>query len=61
MFYTNPLSICYMQAAETHEELVCEQAFLLSKCIGYSMENPILGMQKLAQLLNDGKIYPVLK
>ena len=49
------------QAAETHEELVCEQAFLLSKCIGYSMENPILGMQKLAQLLNDGKIYPVLK
>ena len=25
------------------------------------MENPILGMQKLAQLLNDGKIYPVLK
>ena len=25
------------------------------------MENPILGMQKLAQLLNDGKIYSVLK
>ena len=25
------------------------------------MENPILGMRKLAQLLNDGKIYPVLK
>lgn len=47
--------------AKTHEELVCEQAFLLCKCIGCSMENPILGMRKLAQLLNDGKIYPVLK
>lgn len=49
------------QKAETHEELVCEQAFLLCKCIGYSMENPILGMRKLAELLNDEKIYPVLK
>lgn len=49
------------QNATTHEELVCEQAFLLCKCIGYSNENPILGMQKLAELLNDDEIYPVLK
>ena len=49
------------QEAFTHEELVCEQAFLLCKCIGYSNENPILGMQKLAELLNDDEIYPVLK
>lgn len=49
------------QKAETHEELICEQAFLLCKCIGHSMENPILGMRKLAKLLNDDEIYPILK
>jgi len=39
--------------ASTHEEIVCEQAFLLEKCIGYSDSNPVLGLFKLGELMND--------
>lgn len=39
--------------ASTHEEIVCEQAFLLGKCIGYSDSNPVLGLFKLGELMND--------
>lgn len=44
----------------THEEIVCEQAFLLEKCIGYSDDNPILGLFKLGELMNDEKYGRVL-
>ena len=47
--------------ASTHEEIVCEQAFLLEKCIGYSDDNPILGLFKLGELMNDEKYGRVLR
>ena len=47
--------------ASTHEEIVCEQAFLLEKCIGYSDDNPILGLFKLGEVMNDEKYGRVLR
>lgn len=47
--------------AATHEELLCEQAFLLMECVGENRLNPILGMMKLEELLNDPVIGGVLE
>ena len=53
--------IFHNKDASTHEEIVCEQAFLLEKCIGYSDDNPILGLFKLGELMNDEKYGRVLR
>ena len=42
-------------------ELNCEKAFLLSKCIGYSDKNPVLGMFVLERYLNDKKMFNLLE
>lgn len=40
-------------ASHSPEEFVCEQAFLLCRCIGRSEFNPVLGMLALERLLRD--------
>ena len=47
--------------AATHEELLCEQAFLLMECVGENHLNPVLGMMKLEELLNDPVISGILE
>lgn len=47
--------------SHTENELKCEKAFLLSKCIGYSNKNPILGMFVLEKYLNDKKMFNLLE
>lgn len=42
-------------------ELNCEKAFLLSKCIGYSDKNPVLGMFVLERYLNDKEMFTILE
>ena len=45
--------------ASSHEELLCEQAFLLMKCIGGGV-NPVLGLIKMEELLNKPDTSAVL-
>ena len=47
--------------SETHEELLCEQAFLLCKCMQGETENSVLGLTKLERLLNDPKTGEILE
>lgn len=46
--------------ASSHEEFLCEQAFLLRKCVGWTEKNPILGMMKLADLFEDKEMEKIL-
>lgn len=43
------------------DELKCEQAFLLLKCIGWSDLNPVLGMMRFEQLFKDKKLVQLLE
>ncbi len=45
----------------THEELQCEQAFLLEKCIGYSDANPVLGMEAFEKLFQSVEMTALLE
>ena len=49
------------EQSKTEAELKCEKAFLLSKCIGYSDKNPILGLTILEGYLNDQKMQKILE
>lgn len=53
-YFVNPKS-------HTHEELQCEQAFLLTKCIGYSDANPILGMEAFEKLFQSVETADLLE
>ena len=53
-YFVNP-------ASETPEELKCEQAFLLCKCVGYTELNPLLGMMKLEELFRDPETVKLLE
>lgn len=53
-YFVNPKS-------HTHEELQCEQAFLLTKCIGYSDANPILGMEAFEKLFQSVEMADLLE
>ncbi|MCI9076281.1 MAG: glycosyltransferase [Dorea sp.] len=46
--------------AVSHEEFLCEQAFLLRKCVGWTEKNPILGMMRLADLFENKEIEKIL-
>lgn len=39
--------------SQTHEELLCEQAFLLCRCIRGEEINPVLGLKKLKDLMQQ--------
>ena len=45
----------------THEELLCEQAFLLSGCMGGEEPNPVLGLKKMEELMKNPDIVTVLE
>lgn len=47
--------------SSTHEELLCEQAFLLMKCMEENDLNPVLGLMKLEDLLNCPETCAVLE
>ena len=49
------------EKSQSKEELKCEKAFLLSKCIGYSEKNPILGMNVLEEYVNDKHMLEILE
>lgn len=53
---------CFVnKEAKSHEELLCEQAFLLMQCIGGNNFNPVLGLMKLEELLNCPETRAVLE
>ncbi len=52
--FVNPESV-------SHEEILCEQAFLLCKCIQGEVDNPVLGLTKLERLLNDPRTGDILQ
>lgn len=45
----------------SEDELKCEQAFLLLKCIGWSEVNPVLGMMAFEQLFKEEKMVRLLE
>lgn len=47
--------------AQTPEELLCEKAFLMQKCIGGTEKNQLLGMMRLEQLLNNTVTEKILE
>lgn len=53
-YFVNPESY-------SDDELKCEQAFLLLKCIGWSEVNPVLGMMMFEQLFKDEKLVQLLE
>lgn len=53
---------CFVnKEASSHEELLCEQAFLLMETVGFDRINPVLGLEKMETLLNDPKIRETLE
>lgn len=52
--FVNPDSV-------THEELLCEQAFLLSRCMGGEDPNPVLGLKKLEELMRNPLMAQLLE
>lgn len=47
--------------SDSHEEFLCEQAFLLCRCIRGEDINPVLGLIKLGELLQNSELKDVLK
>lgn len=47
--------------SRTHEELLCEQAFLLCKCVRGNEVNPLWGVMKLEELLRKPSMMKLLK
>ena len=47
--------------SSTHEELLCEQAFLLCRCIHEKESNPVLGLKKLEELMQNPDIADLLE
>lgn len=47
--------------ASSHEELLCEQAFLLMQCVGENNLNPVLGLIKMEELLNKSDTRAILE
>ncbi len=45
----------------SRDELRCEQAFLLCRCIGYSGANPVLGLMKLEELFAEPRLTKLLE
>lgn len=46
--------------AASHEELLCEQAFLLMKCVGQDNMNPVLGLMKMEEYMKDPDMRKIL-
>ena len=51
--------LCDKDAA-SHEELLCEQAFLLMKCVGQDNMNPVLGLMKMEEYMKDPDMRKIL-
>lgn len=47
--------------AASHEELLCEQAFLLMKCVGKDNMNPVLGLMKIEEYMKNPVMRKVLE
>ena len=47
--------------SSSHEELLCEQAFLLCRCTDEDDPNPVLGLAKLEELMENPRIVELLK
>lgn len=47
--------------SKSHEELLCEQAFLLCRCIRGEDINPVLGAKKLLDIMQDPDMLVLLK
>lgn len=45
----------------SHEELLCEQAFLLCRCIQGEDHNPVLGLKKLEELMQSPRMVELLE
>lgn len=53
---------CFVnKGASSHEELLCEQAFLLMQCVGENNLNPVLGLIKMEELLNRPDTCAILE
>lgn len=61
-FFIEVFQNCFINRdSKSHEELLCEQAFLLCKCICTQAENPVLGAKKLLDLIQDPQMLKVLE
>lgn len=49
------------QESSAHEEFLCEQAFLLCKCMGKEDKNPILGLAKLEEIMRNPEVVKILE
>lgn len=53
---------CFVnKASSTHEELLCEQAFLLCRCVGDQENTPVLGLQRIEELMENPETARVLE
>ncbi len=61
-FFIEVFQNCFINKdSKSHEELLCEQAFLLCKCIRTQAINPVLGAKKLLDLMQEPALLKVLE